>query len=279
MGFFGRYFFADYGARRIWSLRLMIDPTTHQATATQMVEHTNALGGSNTIGNVTGFGLGADCEVYFVNYSGGQLRRIVNAGGGPAAQCPTSPDPFLSSGGGVFVGGTWVTRNSPLAAGAGLAGIDTSSCTTPRPAANWVCVKGNWLPPWYPTSRRHHHGDGARVEPAGPALAARGQPRARPSKPAANWVCLNGNWLPPWAPQLRRGRRRRHGRHGWNRRVSTGGTGTITCTTIKPGANWVCVKGNWLPPWYPTAIVSASAGQSARIVSSGSMRAARRAGT
>ena len=55
----GGNFFADYGARRIWSLRLVIDPTTHQATATQMVEHTNALGGSNTIGNVTGFGLGA----------------------------------------------------------------------------------------------------------------------------------------------------------------------------------------------------------------------------
>jgi hypothetical protein len=64
--------------------------------------------------------------------------------------CSTSPEPFLSSGGGVFVGGTWVTRSSPLAAGAGLARIDTSSCTTARPAADWVCVKGNWLPPWYP---------------------------------------------------------------------------------------------------------------------------------
>jgi hypothetical protein len=54
VGFFGRYFFADFGAKRIWSVQLVINPTTHQATATQLIEHTNALGGSNVIGKVTG---------------------------------------------------------------------------------------------------------------------------------------------------------------------------------------------------------------------------------
>jgi hypothetical protein len=158
--------------------------------------------------------------------------------------CSASPEPFLSSGGGVFVGGTWVTRSSPLAAGAGLAGIDTSSCTTPRPAADWVCVKGNWLPPWYPTaSGGTGTGTGGT---GGSGTGGTGTATCTTIKPAANWVCLNGNRLPPWAPQLAG-----TGGTGTGGTGITGGTGSITCTTIKPGANWVCVKGNWLPPWYP----------------------------
>jgi glucose/arabinose dehydrogenase len=112
VGYFGRYFFADFGAKRLWSLGLRIDSKTRQATAGNLIEHTAELGGGATIGNISAFGIGANCEIYFLNYSGGQLGKIVSAVSGPAAMCPTSPDPFWPSGGGVFVDGTWVTRDN-----------------------------------------------------------------------------------------------------------------------------------------------------------------------
>ena len=49
----------------------------------------------------------------------------------------------------------------------------TGTCTTAKPAANWVCVSGNWLPPW--------------MAPASSCTTP---------KPASNFVCVNGNWLP-----------------------------------------------------------------------------------
>ena len=66
--FWGRYFFADFGARRIWSIGLTINPISHEATAGPIIEHTAALGGSDTIGNVSAFGIAANCDVLFLNY-------------------------------------------------------------------------------------------------------------------------------------------------------------------------------------------------------------------
>ena len=181
IGFFGRYFFADFGARRLWSVGLTIDPVTKGAQAGQVLEHTSDLGGSNGIGNVSSFGLGADCEVYFLSWSAGELRRIVPAGGGLATGCPT-PDPFLAAGGGVFSGGTWLPRNDPRVAGAGLGGSPPASgtggaggCTTAQPASDWVCVSGGWVPVRSPAGRigewrrrdRRRHGRRHRREPGG----------------------------------------------------------------------------------------------------------------
>ena len=165
--FWGRYFFADFGAKRIWSIGLTIDPTTHEATAGVMIEHTAALGGSATIGNVSAFGIAANCDVLFLNYAGGELRRIVN-NGNPSG-CPTSPDPFLASGGGVFTNGTWFTRDHPSAAGAGLAGLSASgpsgACVTDPPASDWVCINGGWVPPGHPLARGRdaQHSESART--------------------------------------------------------------------------------------------------------------------
>ena len=40
----GRYFFADFEAGRVWSIALAINPTTGEATASNLVEHTGELG-------------------------------------------------------------------------------------------------------------------------------------------------------------------------------------------------------------------------------------------
>ena len=250
VGFFGRYVFADFGAQRIWSVGLVIDPVTREARAGQMVEHTAALGGAATIGNVSAFGIGGNCEVYFLNWSAGQLRRIVNASG-PAPGCPTSPDPFIGAGGGVFVNGVWLERDHPDAAGAGLAGTGTgASCTTTQPSSNWVCVNGGWVPPDHPLAGSDDIppppplDDDDTIESDGPSTTC-------PSiQPAPSWLCVDGGWVPPDHP--------RTAGAGTPPQPpppppgGTNGSGT-TCTSLQPAASWVCVNGGWLPPDHPLA--------------------------
>jgi glucose/arabinose dehydrogenase len=73
--FRGRYFFADFVSGRLWSLALTINPTTGLATASDLQDHTSALGS----GSVSTFGVDAQGELYFVNYSAGTVSRIVSA--------------------------------------------------------------------------------------------------------------------------------------------------------------------------------------------------------
>src|SRR5438094_196279 len=84
--FQGRYFFADYVAARVWSLALTIDPSSGEARASDVTEHTAELGGSDVLGNISSFAVDAAGELYIVSHSGGRLLKIV----GPAAP-PTAP--------------------------------------------------------------------------------------------------------------------------------------------------------------------------------------------
>jgi glucose/arabinose dehydrogenase len=67
--FRGRYFFADYVSRRIWSIALTIDGAG-EARASDRREHTAELGSVP----VSSFGVDADGELYIVNHSGTILR-------------------------------------------------------------------------------------------------------------------------------------------------------------------------------------------------------------
>ena len=73
----GRYFFADFVAGRVWSIALTVTPTG--ATASDLVDHTTELGGSSVLGNVSGFGVDANGELYVINYSAGAIRRLSRA--------------------------------------------------------------------------------------------------------------------------------------------------------------------------------------------------------
>ena len=71
----GRYFFADFVASRIWSIRLTVNATTGEATASELQEHTSELG---NISNPSSFGEDASGELYVVSY-GGTVYRIASA--------------------------------------------------------------------------------------------------------------------------------------------------------------------------------------------------------
>jgi len=80
----GRYFFADYVAARVWSLSLAVDPSTGEARASGLIEHTAEFGGSE-LGNVSSFGVDADGELYIVGHTRGNIRKVL----GPVTAPPT----------------------------------------------------------------------------------------------------------------------------------------------------------------------------------------------
>jgi glucose/arabinose dehydrogenase len=73
----GRYFFADFSDGRVWSIGLAIDPTTGEASKTDLIEHTSALGGNAMLGNVSSFGVDADGELMIVSYSRGAIVKVL----------------------------------------------------------------------------------------------------------------------------------------------------------------------------------------------------------
>jgi glucose/arabinose dehydrogenase len=82
----GRYFFADYVTRRVWSIALTIDGQG-EAHGSGLVEHTADLGGSTQLGNISSFGVDADGELYLVSLSRGEIIGI--AGGLSPPPTPT----------------------------------------------------------------------------------------------------------------------------------------------------------------------------------------------
>ena len=76
--FHGRYFFADFVKIRVWSVKLTVG-TSGEATASGRVEHTTELQASSVLGNVSGFGVDSNGELYVLDYSRGAVRRIARA--------------------------------------------------------------------------------------------------------------------------------------------------------------------------------------------------------
>ena len=78
-GFVGRYVFADFMARRLFSIALSIDPQTGEATASDFRDHTQELGGTAAIGGVSSFGVDASGELYLVSLTRGEILRLTAA--------------------------------------------------------------------------------------------------------------------------------------------------------------------------------------------------------
>ena len=83
--FTGRYFFADFAQGRVWSAGLVID-SQDEARVASLIEHTQELGGSSQLGNISSFGLDADGELYIVSHSRGTIVAVI----GPLT-APSSP--------------------------------------------------------------------------------------------------------------------------------------------------------------------------------------------
>jgi glucose/arabinose dehydrogenase len=82
----GRYFFADYVQARVWSVALTIDPSTGEATASGLADHTADLGGAGVLGNISSFGLDANGELYIVSHTNGTIIQMI----GNAPSPPTN---------------------------------------------------------------------------------------------------------------------------------------------------------------------------------------------
>jgi len=82
--FRGRYFFADYGGR-VWSLGLTIDPSTGEARAGDLVDHTAELRAGSAFASVSSFGVDADGELYICDYLNGRILKIIGPPAAPAA--------------------------------------------------------------------------------------------------------------------------------------------------------------------------------------------------
>ena len=74
--FNGRYFFADFVAGRVYSIGLALDER-QEATAVDLLELTDLLGGTSELGLISSFGVDAGGEIYLVSYSRGRILKIV----------------------------------------------------------------------------------------------------------------------------------------------------------------------------------------------------------
>jgi glucose/arabinose dehydrogenase len=74
--FNGRYFFADYVAGRVYTIGLALDEQ-QEATAVDLLELTEMLGGTQELGLISSFGVDAAGELYIVSYTRGRILKIV----------------------------------------------------------------------------------------------------------------------------------------------------------------------------------------------------------
>ena len=84
----GRYFFGDFVTSRVWSIHITTAPLTGEATASDLIEHTDDLGAARD--NPSSFGVDAAGELYVVNY-GGTIHRLFSDD--PAPPGPSPPEP------------------------------------------------------------------------------------------------------------------------------------------------------------------------------------------
>jgi len=74
--FNGRYFYADFVAGRVYTIGLALDE--HQeATAVDMLELTQLLGGTQELGMISSLGVDAEGELYILSYSRGRVLKII----------------------------------------------------------------------------------------------------------------------------------------------------------------------------------------------------------
>jgi hypothetical protein len=242
----GRYFFADFGFSRVWSIALTINPSTHEATASNLMEHTAELGTASQ--NISSFAVDTSGELLTLNYVSGEVNLIVAGAAPTPTPTPnpggcTTPDPFVALGGGTCANGGWFPPNdappptpSPTPTPAPTAG----GCTTPNPFANFgagVCVNGGWQfgTPTAPTPSP------TPTPTPTPVPTQTGCATPDPFVALGGGTCANGGWFPPNA-------------------APPPPTPTPTppppvpggCTTPDPfigipGLHGVCINGGWVP--------------------------------
>ena len=135
----GRYFFADFVSSRIWSIRLAVNGSTGEATASDLQDHTAQLG---NIANPSSFGEDASGELYVVSYSG-TIHRIAST------DPPVTINHPKRRPAGVPIAGFARPRPAPAAPAAPAAGAAKTVQTAPvpmgvmtaAPRARWAVLR------------------------------------------------------------------------------------------------------------------------------------------
>src|SRR5262249_9813353 len=107
--FRGRYFFADYVARRVWSI--VLTPSGSTAVASHLIEHTAELGGSGAIGNISSCGVDLDGELYVVSHSLGRIFRLFDSTQEPRARTDFDGDARADLAVYRAASGNWLVQN------------------------------------------------------------------------------------------------------------------------------------------------------------------------
>jgi glucose/arabinose dehydrogenase len=94
----GRYFFADFGSGRVFSIGWQPN-ASGGATVTSVTEHTNELAG---VGSISSFAVDLSGELYGINYTGGRVLKIV-----PDTPAPAAPANLVATVSGRTVTLTW----------------------------------------------------------------------------------------------------------------------------------------------------------------------------
>ena len=115
----GRYFFGDFVRGRIWSLALTRDPSTGEASASDLREHTAEINAGASARMISSFGVDAAGELYVVNYGDGTIVAL------RAAQAAAPMVRIESPGAGAVVRQPFALAGYALDASAQNAGIAT----------------------------------------------------------------------------------------------------------------------------------------------------------
>lgn len=259
------------------SLTLAWDPSPEPGVAGYTLAYGTQSGnytGWIDVGDSTSYTVSlADGNYYFAvraythdgvisSFSNEVLASVGVAGSSVSSTC-TTPDPFVSLGGGTCYLGGWlppgtaptgsnITQPAPGPSPA-PAPSGSTGCTTPDPFAamgGGTCYNGGWLPPGMPIPS-------GTTQPA-PTPTPAPAPSPTPSTPQGCFTpdpfavmgggtCYNGGWLPP----------------GMAVPDGTATSSTIPaetpteptespfCTTLDPFAalgGGTCYNGGWLPP-------------------------------
>ncbi len=174
------------------------------------------------------------------------------SGGTSSSGCST-PDPFVSIGGGTCINGGWRPGGSgspappPPSSPPPSSPPPSSRCTTGAPASGWVCVNGGWLPPGHPLTRGS--APAPTPAPAAPVPPASGCSTSDPFASIGGGTCVNGGWVVGRSSAC----------SGSDPFASIGGGICVGggwvpsaggCTGSDPFAaigGGVCIRGGWLP--------------------------------
>ena len=110
--FVGRYVFADFMSRRLFSIALSVDPGTGEATASDFRDHTQELGAA--VGGVSAFGVDAAGELYVVSLTRGVVLRLTAA---PAVVSRVSLDAVTPHAGLLELSGWAIDTRAPSGTG------------------------------------------------------------------------------------------------------------------------------------------------------------------